>query len=113
MIIKINNLTKSFGDKKIFDNFTAEIDINGILVIKGASGLGKTTLLRIIAGLDKHYRGEIKKPDGEISFMFQEDRLIPFVSVLKNLAAVSNEETALRYLRLMGLESEKHSLPRL
>ncbi len=111
MKIQINNLTKKYGDKVVFDNYTNTFDFNGILLIKGVSGLGKTTLMRLIAGLEKADKGEIKKDVKSISFMFQEDRLIPFVSVLKNLTAVCSEKKALYYLKLMGLENEKDNSP--
>lgn len=111
MKIQIHNLTKKYGDKIVFENYTNTFDFNGILLLKGVSGLGKTTLMRIIAGLEKANKGEIRTDAKSIAFMFQEDRLIPFVSVLKNLTAVCSEEKALNYLKLMGLESEKDNSP--
>lgn len=111
MKIQINNLCKKYGDKIVFENYTNTFDFDGILLIKGVSGLGKTTLMRIIAGLEKADKGEIQKDAKSISFMFQEDRLIPFVSVLKNLTAVCGEEKAFHYLKLMRLESEKDNSP--
>lgn len=111
MKIQINNLTKKYGDKVVFENYTNTFDFNGILLIKGVSGLGKTTLMRIIAGLEKADKGEITTNAKSIAFMFQEDRLIPFISVLKNLTAICSEEKALHYLKLMGLENEKDNSP--
>ena len=61
--------------------------------------------MRMIAGLEK-YDGKISVPTDKISFMFQEDRLIPFISVLKNVAAVSDVNTAKKYLAALGLEKE-------
>ena len=111
MKIQINNLCKGYGDKVIFENYTRTLDFDGILLIQGKSGLGKTTLMRILAGLEKADKGEITKSAEKVSFMFQEDRLIPFVTVLKNLTAVCDEEKALKYLSLMGLENEKDNSP--
>lgn len=111
MRIQINNLCKKYGDKIVFESYTSTLDFDGILMIKGVSGLGKTTLMRIIAGLEKADKGEILKDKSNISFMFQEDRLIPFVSVIKNLTAVCDKEKALKYLSLMGLETEKDNSP--
>lgn len=110
MNIEITNLTKKYGAKTVFKNYSKKLVINGILLVKGASGCGKTTLMRMIAGLED-YSGEISVPTDRISFMFQEDRLIPFVSVLKNVAAVSDIETAKRILRKLGLEKEFDSPP--
>lgn len=111
MKIQLNNLCKRYSDKVIFENYTRTFDFDGILLIQGKSGLGKTTLMRIIAGLEKADKGEIIKSAEKVSFMFQEDRLIPFVTVLKNLTAVCSEEKALKYLKLMGLENEKDNSP--
>lgn len=111
MKIQLNNLCKAFGDKVIFENYTRTVEFNGILIIQGKSGLGKTTLMRMLAGLEKADQGEIIHSAEKISFMFQEDRLIPFVTVLKNLTAVCGEERALKYLSLMGLEGEKDNSP--
>ena len=92
MNLKIENLTKKFGDKTIFDVFSFEFPKNGICIITGSSGIGKTTLLRMISGLDKDYSGEIHNGGiGNVSYMFQEYRLFPNVSALKNVIAATSE----------------------
>lgn len=110
MNITFTNLTKKYGNKTVFDNFSQTLEINGILIVKGASGKGKTTLMKMIAGLED-YSGEISVPTDKISFMFQEDRLIPFISVLKNVAAVSDVNTAKKILSELELENEFDSPP--
>lgn len=110
MNIEITNLTKKYGAKTVFENYSNALEINGILLVKGSSGCGKTTLMKMIAGLED-YNGEISVPTDRISFMFQEDRLIPFISVLKNVTAVSDSETAKKILRKLGLEKEFDSPP--
>ena len=111
MKIKINNLTKKYEDKTVFENFSTEIEFDDILFITGESGLGKTTLIRMIAKLEKPDSGSIECDESKISYMFQEDRLIPFVSVLKNLTAVCSEEKAIKYLEKVGLSNEKNNSP--
>ena len=110
MNITFTNLTKKYGNKTVFDNFTYTLEINGILIVKGASGKGKTTLMKMIAGFED-YSGEISVPTDKISFMFQEDRLIPFISVLKNVEAVSDVNTAEKILSELELEKEFDSPP--
>lgn len=85
MSIEIKNLTKSFEDKKIFDGFSYTFPDTGIFALVGQSGIGKTTLLRIISGLDRDYSGEIIKGDLRFSFAFQEYRLFPELSALDNV----------------------------
>ena len=110
MKILIESLYKSYDGKSVFQNFSLDIEFDGILLIRGKSGLGKTTLLRMLAGLEKPDGGTVKTDAKKISFMFQEDRLIPFISVLKNVAAV-NAEKAKEYLVLLGLQNELNSSP--
>ena len=86
MSLKINNLNKSFGDKCILNSFSYVFDECGIYAIVGESGVGKTTLLRMIAGLDTKYSGEILGGGFKnISFAFQEYRLFPALSALDNV----------------------------
>lgn len=82
--IVVKNLNCGYGDKVIFDGFDVTFKENEINVVLGGSGVGKTTLLNVLAGL-KTYDGEISGVDGEVSYIFQKDRLIPTISVYKNL----------------------------
>ena len=82
--IVVSNLKCGYGDKVIFDGFDITFKENAINVVLGGSGVGKTTLLNVLAGL-KTYDGEISNVDGEVSYIFQKDRLIPTISVYKNL----------------------------
>ena len=111
--MKINNLSKKFGSKVIFDNFSLELQENGVNYILGESGIGKTTILRIIAGLDRDFKGEIIPQNAKISCVFQEPRLFPRLSVKENVEIVTE---ASKYkvedlLELLELENEANSLP--
>lgn len=87
-MIRIESLTKKFGQQTVFENLNLNIPFNKTTVISGPSGSGKTTLLRIIAGLDRDYTGNISGVPSTVSFMFQEDRLLPWRSVKGNIEFV-------------------------
>ena len=85
--ICVNNLSVSYGDLTVFDNFSTTFEKGKINVILGGSGVGKSTLIGAMAGLVKH-TGDIESIDGGISFIFQKERLISSISVFKNLDLV-------------------------
>lgn len=94
MTLEIKNLFKSFGERTVFDNFSYRFEEKGLCVIKGESGKGKTTLLRLISGLDKSFSGEIIGGGiGQVSYSFQEHRLFPNLRLLENLTAMSVKNT--------------------
>lgn len=90
MSLIIKNLKKNFGRKTIFDNFSYSFNDTGIYALTGESGIGKTTLLRIIAGLDKDFSGSIEAPK-KVSVAFQEHRLFPNLSALDNLICINSD----------------------
>lgn len=103
---ELKNLTKSFGKKTLFRDFSYKFDNMGIYAVTGASGVGKTTLLRLIAGLDKKYDGEIIGGGiSNVSICFQEHRLFPGLTALENITKVSfteeNEESVLEAKALL------------
>ena len=93
MNLTVNNLSKSFGDKTILDSFSYTFDNTGLYVVTGESGIGKTTLIRIIAGLDQDYLGTVCGAGiDKVSFMFQEYRLFPTLNASKNAALALKDE---------------------
>ena len=121
MNLEIKNLTKYFDKKCIFNNFSYTFSDTGIYALVGESGIGKTTLLRIIVSLDQDYiDGEIigggKK---NVSFSFQEYRLFPQLTALDNVVfAISDTKNeavvdlAKKMLFKLGLsENDIHLLP--
>ncbi len=88
MDIIIRSLCKSFGEHIIFENFSASFEESKISIITAASGYGKTTLLRIILGLEEPDSGEIIGVPKEKAAVFQENRLFEDFSAVTNIAAV-------------------------
>lgn len=114
-MIKINELKKSFGDKVIFNGFSAKFDKGTKTLISGSSGIGKTTLLRIIAGLESYDGGDVSLPESaEIAIMFQEPRLLPWMNVIRNVNSVLQKPDigkAVQILEELRLENELEAMP--
>ncbi|WP_294354878.1 ABC transporter ATP-binding protein [uncultured Clostridium sp.] len=86
MKIEIKRLCKRFGYKEIFKDFNLELTSENINCIIGNSGGGKSTLLNILAGITSKDDGEIIGVNKEdISYVFQEDRLIPWLTIRDNM----------------------------
>ncbi|TYB30355.1 MAG: ABC transporter ATP-binding protein [Candidatus Mcinerneyibacterium aminivorans] len=91
-MIKIKNLEKFYEDLKVMNNVSLNIEKEKNTVIIGPSGCGKTTLLNIIAGLDEDYDGRLISNFDKIGYVFQEDRLLEWRNVIKNLEIVKEEQ---------------------
>ncbi len=111
MSIKITNLSFSYPDKKIFNGASFEFKSGVFYSLSAPSGVGKTTLFRIITGLEKPMGGEIEVI-GKVAYMFQEDRLFPSLTVFENLKLVTSDEAAInKALERLGVLGEKESYP--
>lgn len=89
MSIIITDLCKTFDDNEVLKNVNITLKDNSIYCLMGTSGIGKTTLLRILMGLEHADSGSISGIDiKSISCMFQEDRLIPDLSAIDNVRIV-------------------------
>lgn len=89
----MENVSKSFGDKKVLESVSLTLEEGEIVCILGASGVGKSTLFHIISGLLMPDKGRVLldgedvtgKP-GKISYMLQKDMMLPYKTVLDNVA---------------------------
>lgn len=111
--MKLSNITKKYDDKIIFENFSLDIPNGKILAIMGKSGRGKTTLLNIIAGLDKNFSGEILNEE-PCAYIFQEPRLLKGATVLQNVLIgknFKNKETAFELLDALELGEYVNAYP--
>ena len=108
-MLELRNINKAFGGKQILTNFSLSIPEKQILAIVGPSGGGKTTLLRMLAGLETidsgeiYYNGESLAIDelekrNLLGFVFQDFQLFPHLSVLENLT--------LSPIKTMSMEKE-------
>ncbi|MGN0473582.1 MAG: ABC transporter ATP-binding protein [Acutalibacteraceae bacterium] len=113
MPIILNNICKSFGEKKVLENFSLEVNEGERICLLGSSGGGKTTLLNIISGVIAPDSGNLQCNCGKISYIFQEYRLLPWVDAAENITAASGctNELAEELLNAMELSGDMHSYP--
>src|SRR3989339_1610198 len=91
-MLRIINVTKSYGQTKILDGITFEVADREVVAIVGPNGCGKSTLLKIIAGLEILDNGEIKTEknyceESIVSLIFQDHRasLFPWKTIRDNI----------------------------
>ena len=123
----LKNLTKSFGEFNAVDDLSLVIPKGSFFALLGPSGCGKTTLLKIIAGLLSPDSGEviinnsrITKPGPDRAFVFQDFALMPWASVIKNVAfglelkginKSEREDIAKKYISEVGLNGFENNFP--
>jgi NitT/TauT family transport system ATP-binding protein len=106
------SISKHYEEQVLFDHLQMKLTNHKINVILGPSGCGKTTLLQAIAGLTT-FEGEITDAsNSNVSYVFQEDRLFPYLTVRKNLLIIHpNEEEVDEYLKKFNLYSIRNHYP--
>lgn len=89
MPISIQKLSKSYNGIPVFQKVDLQLDEGGIYCLMAPSGAGKTTLFRILMGLEQPDSGQITGlPAGPVAAVFQEDRLCPALTAQKNVQLV-------------------------
>ena len=122
-MLKIENLNKSFGDKKVLVDINLEIEKEKIVMISGESGVGKTTLIRCLCGLEDYDSGKIyfigeESKENSIGMVFQGFNLFPNFTAMENIIfplmkvkkmakdkAVGKAKDLIDLLALSGLEN--------
>lgn len=111
--IELKNVGKRFGANEVLRNIDLSIPKGSFTAIVGKSGCGKSTLLRVIAGLEEVTGGSLAYTGAEakrsnIRIMFQDDRLLPWKNILKNIAIGGvNKADAEAALEKVGLRDKK------
>ena len=117
-MLRVCNLCKSFGDNVVLKNLSFEIAPGEKVFLSAPSGKGKTTLLRILSGLEKADGGSVEGiSPRDISYCFQEPRLFPQLTALQNILCIlpdpkKEEERGLELLKALGLEDGANKLPK-
>ena len=134
-MLKVERLSKSFGDLLALNNLDFEVKDGEFIILNGASGSGKTTLLTILGGLLSQTSGDVVYEGkslferhtnkahlrlNDIGFIFQASHLVPYLKVLDQLtligkeAGMSSKEAQARakeLLKKIGLEEQLNSYP--
>lgn len=113
-MLDINILNKKFDEKLILQDINISVEDKEFISIIGPSGCGKSTLLNILANLDKQFSGNVKTSIKDISFVFQDDRLVPWLTIKENLLLVSKTkdlDEIISLLKLIDLEEVLEMYP--
>ncbi|MGD8401036.1 MAG: ABC transporter ATP-binding protein [Bacillota bacterium] len=111
MILKLNQIQKNYNDICVLKDFSLQVKKGEIICLIGPSGCGKSTLLNIIAGILQPSAGAIVNHSSRISYMFQEDRLLPWRNVYQNIQIVNKDSRPeqvlelIEHVGLIGFES--------
>lgn len=111
----LSHISKSFQHKSVLTDISLSLTSGKIICLLGPSGCGKSTLLRIVAGLIKPDSGQVNIPTSQCAMVFQEPRLLSWLTVAENLALALpfwqtkkikrlRIETALKHVQLTGCE---------
>lgn len=132
-IVRVDRLTKRFGDVRALDGVSLEIKQGEWVAITGPSGSGKTTLMNILGGLDRPTSGTAHVDEVEIGalneseltryrcekigFVFQQYHLVPYLTAVENVMlaqyfhSMTDESQAVESLRCVGLGDRLRHFP--
>lgn len=114
-MLNVDIRSKKYNEKNILQNIQFRLKKGIFLSIIGPSGCGKTTLLKLISSLDRDFEGSIEMDTDSIGMMFQEPRLLPWLTVRENIAVVDkigNPKEIQKLLQMVGLEHTLEMYPK-
>ena len=113
--LRLEHVTMIRRGLTLVEDLSVTVAPGQTLAVTGASGTGKTTLLRAISGLSDTDAGSTARPEGRLSQVFQEPRLMPWYSAHRNISLVvggpTPDLTAVQWLERVGLASAGHLPP--
>lgn len=100
-MLDVIGLRKEFSGLPVLENLNLHVDQKEITAIVGPSGCGKSTLLNLIAGITGDYDGQIRNRAEKTGYVFQEDRILPWLTVYDNIRVVRDDTDEARILQLI------------
>lgn len=110
-MICFDRVSFSYGKKRIIEDFSLEVPKGGRICFYGESGCGKSTLLRLVCGLEKPTGGNLTVGSRNIRMSFQEDRLLPFLTVKENVTMFASEKDADEVIARLSLTEAANEYP--
>lgn len=124
--VNVDTMRYPGAQTELIRNLSLQVEAGEIVTLLGSSGIGKTTLLRIIAGLETRYQGQVrvkgqfkKSPGRDVQMVFQECRLLPWMSARENVLFslegpwdITARNAADALLRDVGLAGKEERWPR-
>ena len=114
-MLELKNVSLSYGDLRVLRDVSLRLAPGKRIAVMGPSGCGKTSLLRVIAGLQSPDSGTVERTAQRLSFVFQEPRLLPWLTAEENVRLVlpdahHGEDSAV-WLSRFGLSDAADKLP--
>lgn len=107
---------KAFAGHTVLQDVHLQLAEGEVVSLLGPSGCGKSTLLRIVAGLERDYSGQALRGEGEVAFVFQEPRLMPWLTVAENIGFADDRAydrpRVAQLIHEVGLEGFEQALPK-
>ncbi|ROM61824.1 sulfonate ABC transporter ATP-binding protein [Pseudomonas brassicacearum] len=115
-LLDIHVERKTFGATLVLNNVRLQLQPRETVSLLGPSGCGKSTLLRIVAGLEKDFHGQLLSQTEQLAFVFQEPRLMPWLTVEQNIGLSDDSHYdkawVTRLIEEVGLAGFAQALPK-
>lgn len=115
-MVELRDIGVKFGEKTVLDGLSLHVPKGAHIALMGPSGVGKTTLLRVIASLQKPDSGTVEISSARTSMLFQQPRLLPWLSAAENVNCVLSDHKstlpqAREWIRRLGMAGEEERFP--